>query len=78
MYQISIQHPEWGHLVCDYSTKSEALKRASYVRTHGCFFSDNESKEVLSNCLVVVYKNGNDEIYAQPFTQKYLSFRKES
>lgn len=76
MYQVSIQHPEWSHTVCDYSTKSEALKRASYVRSCGCFFTDCESKPVLSKCLVVVHKDAKDEIYAKSFTKKYLSFRK--
>ena len=77
-YNVSIQHNEWGHLVCDYTTKKEAIKRASYIRTHGCFFTDDMKKDELTGVIVMVTtEQDNSAIYEQPLTKKYLSFRKK-
>ena len=76
MYQLSIESPEWGHVIYTFKKKKEALKEASYVRRHGCFFSDDEPRINLEKCEVVVVDVHNSKwIYHKPFTGKYLSHR---
>ena len=61
-----------------FTTKKEAIKRASYIRTHGCFFTDDMKKDELTGVIVMVTtEQDNSAIYEQPLTKKYLSFRKK-
>jgi hypothetical protein len=54
-YDVTVSHPEWDHTICSYSSKKDALERASYVRTHGSFFCEDLSKSERGKCHVMCY-----------------------
>lgn len=67
-YSVQIQSDIWGHEVCSYATKKEAIARAIEVKRIGCFFTDTMPKSELANCTVTVYDSAkSEEIYNQPF-----------
>jgi hypothetical protein len=76
-YDVTVSHPEWDHTICSYSSKKDALERASYVRTHGSFFCEGLSKAQRGRCHVICYDRLlNKNIYDKPFTKKFISFAK--
>jgi len=76
-YDVVIEHSEWGHSVCSYPTKKEAVKRAVYVKRHGCFFSDELSKNDREKSVIMIYDSKEaKDVYIQPFTTRYINFGK--
>lgn len=71
-YEISIQHPDWGHFVTSKTSRREAIKFAADLRKFGNGWTDTESITVLQHCGVAVSHKENGEVYNKPFTKKYI------
>ena len=74
-YYVTIEHPEFGHTLFTFNTIKEALKEASYARTHGSIWMDDLSKSERNQIMVYV-NSATKEYYCKSLTKKYINYGK--